>query len=156
MIGGAVADRTAPRHYLWSLARPRLNDRPLTPTERQRLWRARVKEGTVGTPTVSAIALLVAAARARDISVRSVYYARAIKRFGLIDWSPAFRKEHPWSRGIGLAFIADICRHADAEVQAEMLRIIEQDGPKVAKAVWRLAKFEARHAEDRAFDAAKS
>jgi hypothetical protein len=128
------------------MARSGLNERRLTPTERQRRWRSG-RNGTVGTPTVSVSALL-AAARAQIISVRTLYYRRAIRRFGLIDWSLALRREHSWSRGIGLAFIGDICRRADADVQAEMLRIIQQDGPQVAKAVWRIVKADAERSCD--------
>src|SRR3954447_9168942 len=95
-------------------------DRPMTATERQRRYRARKREGGWSKPLQNKTL-----ARMLGVSTRTIFYEQAVERYKLIDWPPDLR--------VGSAFIADVCRHADADLQAEMLELIKTKGKREAK-----------------------
>lgn len=113
-----------------------IHDEPMTPTERMRRYRKRMRTGEVGK---KAGLTVKQAAKSQHVSERMVYYASTIRRHSLIDWAELWSRQYG---KVGMAFVADICRHADAELQAEMLDLIKREGPRTAKAVWTAIKAE--------------
>lgn len=114
------------------MARPTLFDRPLTPAERMRIYRAR-KAGKSWLPPVPVTQAEIA--RACRQSLRARYYETAIERHRLIDWPDAIF-DGQYGK-VGLAFLADVCRHGDAEHQQLICDVIQQEGPGAAREIWR-------------------
>lgn len=127
------------------MGRPPIGEKAMTATERVRLHRERKRtpQTVPDDPLARAFhgksnKLL---ARYLGCSERHYYTIQQYNRFKAFDWDSDIL-EGKYGR-CGMSFIADVCKHSNAEAQRLIHDDIKEEGAAYARQLWKTIKREA-------------